>query len=591
MSPASGVPERRGPCGLTRPPFALRWMLMVGLELGFMMSWPSAVQAAELRNVSSMVFGGDLGWLPMAFGDFNADKLTDLVVIPAARPRSTLAVLLARAQTFSLLEEDYFAPDPAQHHLACHVPEWHIMGVTPGDFDGDGGMDLLVLAQPAPGSPGLGGSVSTALLFWGDHDQIRHEHRLTCGNASAWTLPMEQEPLLLDANGDDIADLYGAVNGTRGVWLFNGQREEPPTWQVWDRRPSELTRRPHSNAFVDLNSDGNADLFVTNEKSLELWENLGHGQAKTPSADADQTITSPFRKHKSVPLPACDTSKGTCIGQSVFADFDLDGRLDMIFPVCYDAECRTSTLHFATLDALWSGTRQDFLVIPTTLGQWKFDYADDDNPDNPYYGLSPRVGDINLDGYPDLLIRVQHRTSKEAQVHLLLNVFDPNSPTENKRGFLLQPDVMTGLNQTVMAAFYDLYENGLEDIITVTSESPNGMKLGAFTNQTQDSDAYFVKVIVLSGLCYHDCKDEHIQVPYGTNLPGQTICYRQQRPGSESFVEVRSCAPQLTQTAHHALQLPYTIFGLGMAPNFLDYMYVNVTNTSSHSMGRTWTQI
>lgn len=93
------------------------------------------------------------------------------------------------------------------------------------------------------------------------------------------------------------------------------------------------------------------------------------------------------------------------------------------------------------------------------------------------------------------------------------------------------------------------------------------------------------------GICYHDCKEDHIQVPYGTNLPGQTICYRQQRPGSESFVEVRSCAPQLTQTAHHALQLPYTIFGLGMAPNFLDYMYVNVTNTSSHSIGRTWTQV
>lgn len=45
------------------------------------------------------------------------------------------------------------------------------------------------------------------------------------------------------------------------------------------------------------------------------------------------------------------------------------------------------------------------------------------------------------------------------------------------------------------------------------------------------------------------------------------------------------------QTAHHSLQLPYTIFGLGMAPNFLDQMFVNVTDASSHSRGKVWPQI
>lgn len=54
---------------------------------------------------------------------------------------------------------------------------------------------------------------------------------------------------------------------------------------------------------------------------------------------------------------------------------------------------------------------------------------------------------------------------------------------------------------------------------------------------------------------------------------------------------VTSCASQLTQTAHHALQLPYNIFGLGMSPNFLDYMTVNVTNASSVSHGKSWPQI
>ena len=113
-------------------------------------------------------------------------------------------------------------------------------------------------------------------------------------------------------------------------------------------------------------------------------------------------------------------------------------------------------------------------------------------------------------------------------MHLLLNVEDEGSPTPGSRGFHLTDKLMDGVNNTIMATFYDLYENGLPDIITVERDQDNGggLRIGAFTNLTQDSDAYFVKVIVLSGVCYHDCKGGGIQVPYGTNLPGQTVCYR-----------------------------------------------------------------
>ena len=57
------------------------------------------------------------------------------------------------------------------------------------------------------------------------------------------------------------------------------------------------------------------------------------------------------------------------------------------------------------------------------------------------------------------------------------------------------------------------------------------------------------------------------------------------------FSLFRSCAPQLVQTAHHALQLPYTIFGLGLAPNFLDNMSVNVTNATAASRSKEWPQV
>ena len=58
---------------------------------------------------------------------------------------------------------------------------------------------------------------------------------------------------------------------------------------------------------------------------------------------------------------------------------------------------------------------------------------------------------------------------------------------------------MQGLDNTIMATFFDLYENGMVDVILVHKDGQGKYRIGAFTNITQDSDAYFVKVIVLSG--------------------------------------------------------------------------------------------
>ena len=40
------------------------------------------------------------------------------------------------------------------------------------------------------------------------------------------------------------------------------------------------------------------------------------------------------------------------------------------------------------------------------------------------------------------------------------------------------------------------------------------------------------------GICYKNCPGDHIEVPYGTNLPGQTICYRTQRPSAQVITKV-----------------------------------------------------
>ena len=123
---------------------------------------------------------------------------------------------------------------------------------------------------------------------------------------------------------------------------------------------------------------------------------------------------------------------------------------------------------------------------------------------------------------------MRHTSTGDVQMHVLLNVPDRgldaaaspeadedglvvvsdteslvkvDSGIKDRRAFLLQPEIMSGITGSVMATFYDLYENGLEDILVVKEGAERGeYNVAAYTNVTQDSDAYFVKVIVLSGM-------------------------------------------------------------------------------------------
>lgn len=69
----------------------------------------------------------------------------------------------------------------------------------------------------------------------------------------------------------------------------------------------------------------------------------------------------------------------------------------------------------------------------------------------------------------------------------------------------------------------------------------------------------------------------------GTNLPGPRISYH--TLSQEGLPRDGVCA-QLPQSAHHALNLPYSIFGLDRTPNFVDILMVGLSNRS-----KTWTQL
>lgn len=86
-----------------------------------------------------------------------------------------------------------------------------------------------------------------------------------------------------------------------------------------------------------------------------------------------------------------------------------------------------------------------------------------------------------------------------------------------------------------------------------------------------EADAYFVKVMVLSGLCSNDCPED--VKPFGVNQPGPYVMYT--TVDSNGYLKNAS-AGQLSQSAHFSLQLPYTVLGLGRSANFLDHLFVGI---------------
>ncbi|KAL7833372.1 hypothetical protein AOLI_G00283320 [Acnodon oligacanthus] len=110
---------------------------------------------------------------------------------------------------------------------------------------------------------------------------------------------------------------------------------------------------------------------------------------------------------------------------------------------------------------------------------------------------------------------------------------------------------LSSVHSAVVATFFDIYEDGILDMIVLSrTEGETELTIHALKNNFE-ADAYFVKVIVLSGLCSNDCP-------------------------AKVKTHIQSFAGQLSQSAHLSLQLPYTVLGLGRSANFLDHLFVGI---------------
>ncbi|XP_039987042.1 T-cell immunomodulatory protein [Xiphias gladius] len=475
-----------------------------------------------LQDVTADLFGAENYGTVAAFGDFNSDKQTDIFII---REQSELVIFLADTKA------PYFKPS-VQNTKDVLPRDTIITSVVPGDYDGDSQMDVLLTAQISPVA------ATTVFIFWGNNQT------LDIGGWLRLNKTFTDQPLVMDFNGDMIPDIFGNTNKTYTEVCYLTNRI--PVWR--NALSSAVNMRiPHSNAFIDLNKDFTADLFLTTQgPAFETWI----------SEDGNFT--------KAEVMPA--NPPGSIVGQSSFVDFDGDGYQDHLLPVCLDNTCQRSAIYLAK-----SGSKEWVSVLPDFQQKetvWSF------APGTPSQPLTLHLGDYNLDGFPDALVVLRNTSGSGQQAFLLENVPCNNASCHSVgRMFHIHWDQsdLGAIQNAIMATFFDIYEDGILDMLVLShAAGKNDLIIHALKNNFE-ADAYFVKVMVLSGLCSNNCPED--VKPFGVNQPGPYVMYT--TVDSNGYLKNAS-AGQLSQSAHFSLQLPYTVLGLGRSANFLDHLFVGI---------------
>ncbi|XP_056630158.1 T-cell immunomodulatory protein [Diorhabda sublineata] len=512
------------------------------------------LSSAKCSDITRLVFGDFTNGLPAAFGDFNSDELTDVFVL--SDNDRTVDILLANEEE-PLLRSG--------RNLNCTFHKHKITSVVPGDFDGDALMDVLLttIKTEVP----INNAKTNIFICWGGAI-------LNCSDVDEQRplITMMGQPLAIDYNQDMIIDLFGEdTDGRRAFWIFNKSRNEP-TKILMDRNnksPTVELRRPHAHAFLDLNDDYMADLFITTKQHFEIWYGREEAEPK-------------FVFSSYIQLPTISKNEAQVIGQSIFIDVELKGKVDLVTPVCYDWDCKNSAL------LLYSKEKQDWISMQVNFKDdntnlWKFYH----HAGTAYTDvITLRSGDFNMDGYPDILATLCPVQGGNPQAFLLENVPCQTCGILNRTYAIKWNSLNPFKNGTVMAAFFDFYQDGILDCVMVTFDGKQ-YKSAAFKNSL-DYDANFIKVMVLTGLTNKNNPMIMGRVgkkrrTYGTNLPGPSISYKTTTQEGKTRHGLSS---QLPQSAHFSLNLPYSIFGLGRTPNFVDKVTVGLSNYSKH-----WTQI
>ncbi|KAJ2484689.1 hypothetical protein EV174_002234 [Coemansia sp. RSA 2320] len=356
---------------------------------------------------------------PLAFGDLSGtnDQLVDLVIASADQKTVEVWEWSRSAREFS-------------HAAAADIKVadgFLVSNAIVGDFDADGHLDILLQSVSTKTKEVrmqlfLGNSSSSLgfAAYGGDIDSAN-----------------DAMPFAIDYDGSGCVALLGGA-----PWSQRDNATAPPAW-MWASEPAQaaalLTARPatlfqpinstaaptamcrpaspHSSAFVDVDGDCRADLFVVCEggTDYQIWAS-GSERGYTYSQTGQ--------------LPAG-------AGAVAFADMNGDGSVDMVVampgksqiqilyneqrPLCIGKngrDCRDFE-RICEADAQFAFSAPADAQVVDFSAAWPGETLLAALAD--FQGPAPaavRVGDVDLDGFPDLAF-VTTRAGGETRVRLM----------------------------------------------------------------------------------------------------------------------------------------------------------------------------
>ena len=266
------------------------------------------------------------------------------------------------------------------------------------DLDGDGDLDLYVcnyLAFDASAAP-FCAAPDGRRDYCGPEDFPAEADRLYRNNgdgtftdvadAAGIDLPEGRGlgVLVAELTGDDKPDVFVANDGT-ACWLFENlgalrfREIGAASGVALDGQGGPLAGM--GVALGDLDGDGRSDLVVGNilGRSTVVFRSVGAGRYQDASAALGLTAA----------------TRGVTGFGLALADFDLDGRLDLIQANGHVLDRARLGVPFAMRTTLLRNTEKGLSDASRTAGLWF---------DRPILGRGLAVGDLDGDGRPDVVI-------------------------------------------------------------------------------------------------------------------------------------------------------------------------------------------